>query len=111
MEESSVSNLGLGEAIDAVRRELVQAHESRPEGGVRFEVGSVEIEFVVDVEETDGGEASVKVLGVFSFGARGEVSRGDTSRVKVTLNPTGPGGGAFEVASETAKRPDGVGRE
>ena len=49
---------------------------------------------------------SIKVLNLLSVGGRGEVSRGDTNRVKVVLNPVGVGGAPFEVASAQDHRPD-----
>ena len=50
--ECGMPDLGLAEAIEAVRGELRRAQESRADGDVRFRVGSVEIEFVVDLEKT-----------------------------------------------------------
>ena len=98
--------LGLAEAIDALRSELRKAQDSGRGADVRFCVGSVEVELAVEVVKKAGGEASVKVLNVLSLGGRGEVSKGETNRVKVVLDPIGVGGAPFEVASAQDRRPD-----
>jgi hypothetical protein len=105
--------LGLAEAIDAVRSELRKAQDQGRRADVRFTVGAVEVEFVVQVTKLAGAEASVKVLNILSLGGKGEVSKGETNRVKVVLNPLGVGDKPFEVASEQTGRPDaqGVGED
>jgi hypothetical protein len=101
--------LGLAEAIDAVRSELRKAQDRGRGADVRFTVGAVEVEFVVEVIKQAGAEASVKVLHILSLGGKGEVAKGETNRVKVVLNPLGVGGRPFEVASEQPGRPDARG--
>ena len=100
------SDLGLAEAIGVVRAELRAAQDAGSGSDVRFAVGTVEIEFAVDVERTKGGEASVKVLSLFSLGGKGGVTRGETHRVKVTLTPVTRAGEPFEVAAISQQRPD-----
>jgi len=100
------SELGLAEAINVLRSELRKAQDSGRGADVRFAVGPVEVELVVEVGKTAGGEASIKVLNLLSIGGKGEVSKGDTNRVKVVLNPIGVGGAPFEVASAQDHRPD-----
>jgi Trypsin-co-occurring domain 2 len=100
------SELGLAEAIDVLRSELRKAQDSGRGADVRFSVGSVEVELAVEVVKKAGGEASVKVLNLLSLGGKGEVSKGDTNRVKVVLSPVGVGGAPFEVASAQVHRPD-----
>ena len=100
------SELGLAEAIDVVRSELHKAQDSGRGADVRFSVGSVQVELVVDLVKTAGGEASIKVLNLLSIGGKGEVSKGETSRVTVVLNPIGIAGAPFEVASAQDRRPD-----
>jgi hypothetical protein len=99
----------LADAIEAVRRELRRAQDEGRGGDVRFVVGPAEVEFTVEVVKAAGGEASVKVLNLVSFGGRGEVSTGTTNRVKLVLTPVGVGGAPFEVASVHARRPDRTG--
>jgi hypothetical protein len=100
------SELELAQAIDALRTELRKAQDSGQGADVRFSVGSVEVELAIEVVKKAGGEASVKVLSLLSLGGKGEVSKGDTNRVKVVLNPIGVGGAPFEVASARDQRPD-----
>ena len=101
------TGVGLAEAIDAVREELCKAQNGGRGSDVRFAVGDVELEFVVDATSKGGGEASIKVLSVFSVGGKGEEARGETNRVKVTLRPVGVNGKPFEVSSSGKARPDG----
>jgi len=89
-----------------LRSSLRTAQDTGRGTDVRFSVGSVEVELAIEVIRKAGGEASIKVLNLLSVGGRGEVSREDTNRVKVVLNPVGVGGAAFEVASTQDHRPD-----
>lgn len=98
--------LGLAEAIDVVRAELRKAQDAGRGSDVRFAVGTVELEFAVEVVKSGGGEASVKVFSVVSVGGKGAVSKGETNRVKVVLNPIDVRGEPFEVASSQNHRPD-----
>lgn len=102
------SETGLAEAIEVVRSELRRAQDAGRKADVRFSVGSVEVELAVEIVKKAGGEASIKVLNLLSLGGKGEVSKGDTHRVKVMLNPVGVGGEPFEVASAQDRRPDAV---
>jgi hypothetical protein len=101
--------LVLADAIEAVRRELRRAQDEGRGSDVRFVVGPAEVEFTVEVVKAAGGEASVKVLSLLSFGGSGEVSTGKTNRVKLVLTPVGVGGAPFEVASVHSRRPDRTG--
>jgi hypothetical protein len=100
------SELELSEAIDVLRKELRKAQDSGRGAEVRFSVGSVEVELAIEIVKKAGAEASVKVLSLLSLGASGEVSKGETSRVKVVLNPIGVGEEPFEVVSAQYHRPD-----
>jgi hypothetical protein len=101
--------LALADAIEAVRRELRRAQDEGRGSDVRFVVGPAEVEFTVEVVKAAGGEASVKVLSLLSFGGSGQVSTGKTNRVKLVLTPVGVGGAPFEVASVHSRRPDRTG--
>ena len=67
----------LADAIEAVRSELRRAQDEGRGSDVRFVVGPAEVEFTVEVVKAAGGEASVKVLSLLSFGGSGEVSTGN----------------------------------
>jgi hypothetical protein len=100
--------LGLAEAIESVRAELRAAQDADAGADVRFAVGSVEVEFVVELAKKADGEASIKVLNVLSLGGTGDRSRGETNRVTVVLNPIGVSGKPFEASSTSRRRPDAV---
>lgn len=98
--------MGLAEAIGLVRAELRTAQDVGRDADVRFTVGTVEIEFAVDVEQTRGGEASIKVLSFLSLGGKGGLTRAETHTIRVTLTPVTRGGEPFEVAATSPARPD-----
>jgi Trypsin-co-occurring domain 2 len=98
--------LGLAEAIEAIRRELAVAQDQGRGSDVRFTVGAVELEFAVDARRTTGGEASITVLSLLSLGGKGEAAKGETHRVKVALSPLAVDGRPFEVSAAAERRPD-----
>ena len=108
MESGGVQGAGLAEAIDVLRGELAKAQDAGRGNDVRFSFGSVEVELAIEVVKKGGGEASIKVLNLLSIGGRGELSKGETNRVKVVLNPVSVNGEPFEVASSQNRRPDAV---
>jgi hypothetical protein len=106
-----MEDLGLAEAIEAVRAQLREAQNAGRGSDVRFALGDIELEFVVDATKTAGGDASIKVLSVLSLGGKGEIAKGETSRVNVKLTPIGVNGQPFEVSSPSKPRPDGGANE
>jgi hypothetical protein len=76
----------LAEAVELVRSELEEAREKGASSSLAFVPGIVELEFEVVFDETAGADAGIRVW-VVSLGAKGEVSRGRTQRLKVTLSP------------------------
>ena len=91
--------LGLAEAIDAVRSELRRAQDRGRGAGVRFTVGAVEVEFVVEVTKRAGAEASVKVLNILALGTvQSEV---DASISQLRPLAEVPGNGAGSLAPAT----------
>lgn len=81
-----VPGVRLADAVDLVRSELAEARERGASSSLAFVPGPVELEFEVVFDETGGADAGVRVW-VVSLGAKAEVSRGQTQRVKVTLSP------------------------
>lgn len=102
----SDDELELAEAIDVLRAELRKAQESGRDADVRFSVGPVEVELAIEVAKKAGGGLSVNVLNLLSVEGKGGISKGQTNRVKLTLNPIGVDGKPFEVASAQDQRPD-----
>jgi len=77
---------GLAQAIGALRRELAQAQETGASEGLRFRLGPVEMEFLVEVTREGIGEAGVKFY-VVNVGGKGSLARGTTHRLTLTLHP------------------------
>jgi len=101
------SDTSLADAIIAVRRNLIRAQKEGEGEEVRFTVGTIEMEFAVDVSKKAGAEISVNVLNLISLGGKGDRSRAETNRVKIVLNPHTIAGQPFEVASARKGRPGG----
>ncbi|GLY79329.1 trypco2 family protein [Actinoallomurus iriomotensis] len=97
--------LDLADVVHALRRELAQATAEGSEAEVRFELGPVELEFLVDVKKDGGAEAGVR-FGVVSFGAKGTVTSGSTHRLKLLLTPKDGYGRAPYVTGQGTHVPD-----
>ena len=76
----------LAVAIGQVRKQLAKAIEEGKDSPVAFRAGPVELEFDVEFTASGGADVGVRVW-VVSLGAKGEVSRATTNRLKVTLTP------------------------
>lgn len=77
---------GLAQAIGALRRELEEAQKFSSGQDLRFRLGPVEMEFLVEVTKEGSGEAGVKFW-VVNTSAKGTMSRGATHRLTLTLHP------------------------
>lgn len=88
MDDESNSDVRLSDAIGQVRSELERATEGGKDSALAFRAGPVELEFQVAFEATAAADAGVRVW-VISAGAKGEVSRSASHRLKVTLTPVG----------------------
>lgn len=91
--------VGLSDAIAALRRELNTARTAGKDDNLRFGLGPVEMEFLLEVKREGGGEAGVRI-GVVTIGAKGGVSKASTHRVKLVLNPQDRHGRPAEIADE-----------
>jgi hypothetical protein len=89
--------VGLADAIRALRRELTASMTAAQGEAIRFELGPVEMEFLLEVRKEGGGEAGVRFW-VVSLGGKGAVSSGSTHRVVLSLTPKGPSGRPPEIA-------------
>lgn len=89
-------------AIEVVRSELQRAAEAGAGSSLRFTPGPVELDFEVAFGTVTGGESGVNVW-VLSLGAKGDVSRGQTQRLKVTLNPVDASTGEPPRISDTGR--------
>lgn len=90
--------LDLSDVVRALRRALAAATTEGEGSEVRFELGPIELEFLVDVRREGAGDAGVR-FGVVSFGAKGTIASGSNHRVKLTLNPKDRSGRSPRVSS------------
>jgi hypothetical protein len=99
-----MENIGLQEAIQAVRHELTAAMTAGADEDIRFRVKSVEMDFQVAVERA--AEATGKVrFWVVDLGAGGNVSSASTHTVRVSLDPVTATGGDVEVSDREPAKP------
>ncbi len=91
--------LGLADAVRALRTELTAAVESGKGESLRFEMGPVEMEFLIEVERQHSGEGAVKFW-VVNFGGRAGVTHGSTHRVTLSLSPKDAQGRSPEIGDE-----------
>jgi hypothetical protein len=78
--------VGLADAIKALRQEIAAAMEEGQDKSVRFELGPVEMEFLLQVTKDAGASAGVKFW-IVSLGGQAGISSGSTHRVKLALTP------------------------
>jgi hypothetical protein len=99
--------IGLADAVKALRRELATAMEEGQGKSVRFELGPVEMEFLLQVTKDTEGSAGVKFW-IASLGVQTGISSGSTHRVKLALTPKDTSGGS-PLISDTENTPAAVG--
>ncbi len=92
--------LKLAEAVAALRQELTSAMRAGEGERVRFELGTVEMEFGLELAKERGAEAGVKFW-VVTLGGKGSTTSGSTHRVTLQLTPKGADGGALGLISDT----------
>ena len=97
--------IGLEEAIRAVRAELTQAMQAGSGEEIRFRVNRVSLQF--QVVATKSAEASGKVrFWVVDVGAGGKLESASTHTVQVDLEPITDAGGVVEVRDREPEMPD-----
>ncbi len=89
--------VGLADAIAALRRELTTATAAGKDSALRFGLGPVEMEFLLEIRREGGGEGGVR-LGVVTVGAKGAITNASTHRVKLSLQPQDRHGRAKDIA-------------
>jgi Trypsin-co-occurring domain 2 len=98
--------IGLAEAVRALRAELIAAQGAVPGEPVRFELGPIEMEFAVTITKDVDGKAGVR-FGVVTLGVGGSISSESVHRVKFVLNPKdAKTGDTLEIASQMAAIPE-----
>ncbi|MDX3195725.1 hypothetical protein PV458_45620 [Streptomyces sp. MN03-5084-2B] len=100
-------DIELGDAVAALRDELLDAADRATTAGVEFAVGPIELEFAVELRMDAKAKAGFKAW-VVSADAEAGASRTAKHKVTVTLNPRTPGGGDL-IVSNMAPDADGPG--
>jgi hypothetical protein len=92
--------VGLSDAIAALHTEIQSARDKGRTQEVAFDLGEIQVEFMLEVVKEGSGQSGVN-FGVVSFGARGGVATGSTHRVTLTLKPRDSSGrGRVSIADE-----------
>lgn len=108
MSEDGVEGIGLCEAIEQIRRELLAARASGQQADVRLPVTSVTVELRVIATQERGGEAGFKVpLADVKLG--GSASQGQERISTVTVEFGAPTDAAGEPVSVAEGRDDLMG--
>ena len=102
----SEPGVGLAEAIDAVRAELLAAQRSGRAEALRFSVGKVVVELGGELKTTGGGGAGVKFW-VVSVDTKGERSSSATHKVSVELIPTDKDFAVTDASAQERSGPTG----
>jgi len=99
---NSVSDqIGIGEAVQALRDELLAAAAARNPQAPVFEVGPIELEFSVALSrEGTAKVGSSKLFGwVVSAEAGGKLAKESVHKVRLTLSPRDAGGGPMLIST------------
>ncbi|MEU2628538.1 trypco2 family protein [Kitasatospora sp. NPDC007106] len=93
--------IGLADAVDAVRKELLEAAARGADQPLSFEVGPIEMEFEIELraEAKAGGKFKAWVV---SAETEAGVSRGRTHRVAFTLTPRGTDSAKVNIGDHVA---------
>jgi hypothetical protein len=93
-----MSRIGLKDAIEALRIELSESILSAEGKEVRFEVGQIEMEFQVSVEQTTEGKAGIKFW-VVELSGGGSDKTSNIHKIKIPLKPVWKDGSPIKTGS------------
>jgi hypothetical protein len=96
------NRLPLASTIRSLRTELVEAMRQAEGEALRFELGSVELELLVEVQKATSGQGGVRFWVVSLGGERGTTRTG-THRITVSLQPVGKDGRRALVRDDAAR--------
>jgi hypothetical protein len=100
-----MAEIGLSEAIAAVRAELAAAVEQGEDAEFQFPVNGVQLEFHVAVTKAGEGRAGVRFW-VVELGGAGSYAREDIQTVTVTLGaPVDRAGEVVKVTRRSKQKP------
>ncbi|MEW2403466.1 trypco2 family protein [Streptomyces sp. NPDC046862] len=81
------SSFDLADAVEAIRDQLLEAAGRGESKGIKFEVGPITLEFLVELRRDFGGRAGVRAW-VLSGEASAAATSMRTHKVSLTLTPT-----------------------
>ncbi|MFE9634548.1 trypco2 family protein [Streptomyces sp. NPDC006463] len=88
--------LDLADAVDLLRRQVVEAQRRGAGSAVRFEIDTIDVELELELSRTRGGVGELR-FGVIGANGKAERSSRRTHRVSLTLKPRTRDGGDVEV--------------
>lgn len=95
-------SIGVGEAVQALRDELLSAATAGASSDVRFEVGPIELEFAFTLSREGTAKAGVSRIfsALVSADVSGKVAKQDVHRVKFVLTPKDGSGNPLLISNE-----------
>lgn len=93
----------LADAVAALRDELLEAAARGAGQEIAFAVGSVELEFAVELRADAKAKAGFKAWVLASADVEAGAGRTSVHRVKVTLTPKQPGGGDLLISGTSGR--------
>jgi hypothetical protein len=103
--DGSESDIPLAKAIADLRAELLKAVSEGKNHDLRFKLDPVELELSIGMTYKGGANAGVKFW-VVEIGAKGEVERAGSHKLKLKLTPVDRDGNQFMVRDTVEKMPD-----
>ncbi|MDT9682806.1 trypco2 family protein [Streptomyces sp. TRM76323] len=98
-------DIGLGDAVAALRDDLMEAVRRGEGREVTFDVGPIEMEFLVELRQEARAKAGFRAW-VVTADAEGAAARGRSHRIMVTLTPR-RGGGPVRISAQDRDLPGG----
>lgn len=95
----------LSDAINNLREELKLAQESGKNQNLQFNVGSIELELEVLIEQEESGNAKINWW-ILAGGAEAKVKGADKHKLKLTLQAVDAKGQPLKVSKIQEELPD-----
>ncbi|MEU8517878.1 trypco2 family protein [Kitasatospora sp. NPDC048722] len=96
MAEPNGDWLDLADAVDLLRRQIVEARRRAGSSPVRFEIGDITVDFELELTRTRGGGGELR-FGVLGANGKAERTERGTHRISLTLHPHTADGGDVEI--------------
>ncbi|MER5200835.1 trypco2 family protein [Streptomyces sp. NPDC002755] len=95
-------DIGVGEAVQALRDELLSAATAGASSGLQFEVGPIELEFAFTLTKEATAKVGINRIfsAVVSADVTGKAGKQDTHRVKFVLTPKSTSGGPLLISND-----------